>query len=110
MYRRIELIDHPKTSSAMYISASAMVKSGLPSQDFKKCTRTWHRPKYFFTEYGWKKCGHAIVSDIRSQGFTAKIISLKEKDPKIKIIYKDAWQVAIVFGGKDKRVDIDKCH
>lgn len=102
MYRRIEVIDHPKTTSAMYLSASAMVKSGLPGQNYKKCTFSWRMPKYFFTEYGWKKCGHAIVSDIRSQGFTAKIINLKEKDPRIKIIYRDKWQVAIVFGGKKR--------
>ena len=102
MYRRIEVIDHPQTRSAMYLSSSAMVESGLPDQNHKKCKHAWHRPKYFFTEYGWKKCGHAIVSDIRSKGFTAKIISLKEKDPRIKIIYRDEWQVAIVFGGKKR--------
>lgn len=96
MYRRIEV----PGSSAMGVAAGAMVESGLPGQNYKKCTRTWHRPKYFFTEHGWKKCGHAVVSEIRSKGHQAKIISIKERDPKIKVIYRDKWQVAVVFGGR----------
>lgn len=96
MYRRIEVID----DKAHQLSWAAMNRAGLPSENYKKCTRTWHRPKYFFTEDGWKKFGHVVVSGIRSGGFTAKIIRLKEKDPRIKIIYRDKWQVAIVFGGK----------
>ncbi|MFA6973931.1 MAG: hypothetical protein WC238_04330 [Parcubacteria group bacterium] len=79
----------------MCFAGTSMVKSGLPDPTKRLVWYDNKRPKHFFTEKGWKQCGHAVVSEIRSQGLQARIISLKERDPRINILYKDALQVLL---------------
>lgn len=94
MYRRVEVSGH----SVAWLSCHAMVASGLPDARVKYFSR--RRPKFFFTEYGWRKCGHKILSEIRTQNLHAKIITVKENDPRLNILYRDKWQLVIAFGGK----------
>jgi hypothetical protein len=101
VYRRIEVPIYGK--SAMTLAARAMVESGLPDPGRKFRVPWWGRYEFFFTEYGWRKCGHKILSEIRSQGVIAKVIAVKENDPRIKVLYSDKWQVTIHWGGRRER-------
>lgn len=106
MYRRIEIGDAEAyrkreaskrificgKMSAMTIASRSMVESGLPDlKNYRSTVRC--KPKYFFTEYGWKKTGHKILSEIRSEGVIAKVIALKENNPRLNILGQDKWQI-----------------
>jgi hypothetical protein len=109
VYRRIEVIFGEKLNivgrvPTMYFTSRSMTESGLPNPNHRRLKiLTKRRPKFFFTEFGWKKCGSAVLSEIRSQKLLAKVIVIKEKDPRINIIYKDQWQVVITFNKKPER-------
>jgi len=95
MYRRIEA----QGKGGQTLASKAMCETGLPDP------RYWtkhhrRRIKFFFTEYGWSKSGHAVLSEIRSKGVIAKVIVVKEKDPQIQIIYRDKWQVIVTLGSR----------
>ncbi len=93
MYRRIEVPGR----SAMLLASKAMVGSGLPDPEklfLRPTNKTLH---FFFTEYGWEKCGHAILSELRSKGHRARVISVGEKAAQSSIRYRDKWQVALLF-------------
>ncbi|MBX4204838.1 MAG: hypothetical protein KW788_01455 [Candidatus Doudnabacteria bacterium] len=99
MFRRIE-VPGALFNSAMLLAADAMVESGLPGpgrrwkwQEGKSC-------KFFYTEYGWRRSGHKVLARIRSRGFLAKIIVVKENDRRLNIFYRDKWQVMLAWGGK----------
>ena len=56
--------------------------------------------RFFFTEVGWREYGHKTLSSLRSMGVIARVISLKENDPRLDITYQDKWQVNLKFGGR----------
>ena len=93
LYRRIEV----PGSSAMTLACHAMVVSGLPDPNKRLGLRNL---KFFFTEYGWRNCGHAVLSEVRAKEQLAKVIAVKENDPRINVRYRDKWQVALLFGGR----------
>jgi hypothetical protein len=97
MYRRIE---NPGGYSAQILSGNAMVEAGLPCPG--RGFAWWKKQDFYFTEYGWRKVGHKVLSEIRSNGIIAKIVSVKENDPRIHILYQDKWQVTIRWGGKKR--------
>lgn len=97
MYRRIE----PPGSSAMTLACKAMCQSGLPGP--RKGVQGNRKVEYFFTEYGWRKSGHAVLSEIRSKGIIAKVIAVKENDPRIHVRYQDKWQVIVTWGNRKGR-------
>jgi hypothetical protein len=97
MFRRIEV---PVLGScAMLLGGRAMIDSGLPGPN-KRIRNYRDGSEFFFTEYGWRKCGHNVLGEIRSNGVIARVIAIKEKDPRIDILYRDRWQVVIHWGGK----------
>jgi|SRR3989338_6543996 len=99
MYRRIEPSDQPNNLGWLDLS-DALWHSGLPVQN-----RKWRRlenksARFFFTEAGWREYGHKTLSALRAKGQIVRIIVLKEKDPRINVIYRDQWQVNVRFGGR----------
>lgn len=102
LFRRIEVPGITR-NSAMAIAADAMCESGLPTQGHRWKWYPQKRCKFFFTEYGWCKCGHIILGRIRSRGLIAKVITVKENDPRLNILYYDKWQVMIAWGGRSKQ-------
>jgi hypothetical protein len=99
MYRRIEVLSPGET--AMMIAANAMVESGLPDPRKRFHRKFWvkRRCRFFFTEMGWRRCGHHILSEVRKKGFRAKIVALKERDPRLNIYYEDPFQILASYGG-----------
>lgn len=95
MYRRIEIITPTAEGrlSTAFVASHSLVESGLPSPEVPYYRQK--RPRYFFTEKGWKQCGHAALGEIRSKGLQARIISLKGKDFRVNVLYKDDLQVLI---------------
>jgi len=96
MYRRIEA----QGNGAQTLGGEAMCKIGLP--DARRWLQHARRIKYFFTEYGWRNSGHAVLSEIRSKGVIAKIVAVKENDPRIQVLYRDKWQVIVTLGGRER--------
>ena len=96
MYRRIESSDWMNRLDLW----EALCDAGLPVQN-----RKWKRlenksARFFFTESGWQKYGHRTLSALRSMGVIARVISLKENDPRLNVIYHDKWQINVRFGGR----------
>ena len=85
----------------MMLGGRAMCDSGLPGP--RRWVHGARQVEYFFTEYGWRKSGHAVLSEIRSKGVIAKVIAVKEKDPRIHVRYQDKWQVIVTWGDRKKR-------
>ena len=110
MYRRIEVVmtqellkEYGGRIPTMIFAADSMVKSGLSSPR-KISFQREKSPKYFFTEKGWEQCGHNVLTEIRAKGLMARIISVKENDRRINILYKDALQALITFSGRPKDI------
>lgn len=102
LFRRIEVPGVPG-NSAMIVAGDAMCESGLPSQGRRWKWYDNKRCEFFFTEYGWRRSGHLVLGRIRSEGFFARIIVVKEKDPRLNILYRDKWQVMIAWGGRNNK-------
>lgn len=85
----------------MTLASRAMCDTGLPGPS--RGVRGARKVEYFFTEYGWRKSGHAVLSEIRSKGVIAKVIAVKEKDPRIHVRYQDKWQVIVTWGNRKGR-------
>jgi hypothetical protein len=102
MYRRIQV----GKEGAQPLGCKAMCDSGLP--DAKRWLKGIRKFEYFFTEYGWRKSGHAVLSEIRSKGVIAKVIAVKEKDPRIHVRYQDKWQVIVTWGKCENRKKVSR--
>ena len=99
MYRRIEPSDAPKSIGWLDLWAAFCV-AGLPSQGKRWRLLENKSARFFFTEAGWSKYGHKTLSALRSMGVIARVVVLKEKDPRLNVIYRDKWQVNVRFGGR----------
>lgn len=93
--------------SAMSVACRSMVESGLPDPNKHSYQRRigldGRRIRFFFTEKGWQQCGHKVLAEIRSYNLQARVIAIKEKDPRVGIIYRDAWQIVAIFNPRRNR-------
>ncbi len=56
------------------------------------------RARFYFTEAGWRKYGRNAYAAARKRGHAVRVMRLKNPD-KSQVIYRDAWQVAILVRG-----------
>ncbi len=99
MFRRIEV----PGESVSWIACRSMIATGLPDAKRKKNRHYQSRCEFFFTEKGWRQCGHAVLSELRSNGFTAKVIAVKEKDPRLNIRFRDELQMVVAWTGRKSK-------
>lgn len=119
LFRRIEVITSATRTNPLFldgmrydwnpgtmlVACHAMVESGLPDPNipYSRVLRYKRRIRFFFTERGWRQCGHKVLAEIRSKNLKARVIAIKEKDPRIAIIYRDAWQIVAIFNPRRNR-------
>jgi hypothetical protein len=97
MYRRIE----PSNWINRLVLHAALCDADLPVQNRKKWRYLENKSaRFFFTEAGWQKYGHKTLGHLRSRGVIARVIVLKENDPRLNVIYRDRWQINVRFGGR----------
>ena len=53
------------------------------------------RARFYFTEAGWKKFGEALIKVAKSKGYFPRV-SRRKNPPRSAIVYRDAYQVAIL--------------
>lgn len=104
MYRRIEVPIDPHTAHPLgyddFILHEALVEAGLPDVRRRRFKPIRGSARFFFTEQGWREFGHKILSAVRRRGRLARIISLKESDQRLDVIYRDRWQISVRFTGR----------
>lgn len=122
MFRRIEIVTpylpdgcwrpnsfeiHGTPLSPGSVACKSMVESGLPDPNKHgyqiRIGLDGRRIRFFFTERGWRQCGHKVLAEIRSYNLQARVIAIKEKDPRIEIIYRDVWQIVAIFSPRRNR-------
>lgn len=55
------------------------------------------RTRFWFTEKGWARYGRRVAAEARATGRTYRVMRAKNP-PKSAVVYRDAWQVAVLPG------------
>ena len=72
---------------------TAGLSQGLGDIPFPRITNS--RARFYFTEAGWRKYGRHMYAAARQRGHSIRVI--RRKNPlKSQIVYRDAYQVAIL--------------
>lgn len=66
---------------------------GLPYRGLRRATHGSKPLLWFFTEYGWKKVGKAVLAEALRQKFSVIVVTIKEKALE-NVEYRDLYQVA----------------
>ncbi len=106
MFRRVEILIGPETKETFGCTngiwgAGSVASHGMaelrPQSRRGMRYRENRHLRFFFTEIGWRRFGHAVLSGARAEGLRARVIVRKERDPHIQVYYRDRWQVMIGY-------------
>jgi len=106
MYRRIELIQEPFTSTSPdgEVIHWPATKAGLMGPGKLEVMESWadklaapkHRipsnARFYFTEKGWDEIGRYVIAAARRTGQRYRVLATKEKN--LNVIFRDEFQVA----------------
>ncbi len=110
MFRRIEVIacagrwDLPRREYGLPVRWGAQILNAmsdlpLPSHRHGRRTHAGGRVlRYFFTEAGWRRFRHQQLAAARAAEVRARVITTKERNSRVRVYYRDRWQVLIGFG------------